>query len=201
MASWGFALTRKGLCEVIQQYLNRTGRKTRFADNLPAREFVRGFLNRHQELSVRMSKPIKRGRAQLSPDVIRDFFEKVCVVLENVPPENIINYDETNLQNNPGVEASLYKKGVKYAEHVIEHGKDCFTVMFAGSAAGELLPPYIVYKSKYVSDNWISGGPPGTRFHASSSGWMDGFLFADWFKTVALPFLKKRSGKKVLIGK
>ena len=117
-----------------------------------------------------------------------------------MPPGNIINYDETNLQNNPGSRQTLVKRGQKYAEQVRNHGKEAITVMFAGSAFSEMLLPYVIYQAKYVSDNWIVGGPPGTMYHSSPSGWSDQFLFTDWFKKIPLPYLKKLPGKKVMIG-
>ncbi len=54
--------------------------------------------------------------------------------------------------------------------------------MFCGSAAGVLLPPYVVYKSKNVYDSWCAGGPKGTAYSCTASGWFDMFTFTDWFK-------------------
>ena len=33
--------------------------------------------------------------------------------------------------------------------------------MFAGSTAGEFLPPMVVYKSENVYENWVKNGPVG----------------------------------------
>ncbi len=71
--------------------------------------------------------------------------------------------------------------------------------MFCGSAAGELLPPYVVYKGLNVYEAWCRYGPPGTVYTASQAGWFDLFIFTDWFKKVFLPNVRRKSGKKVLI--
>ena len=72
--------------------------------------------------------------------------------------------------------------------------------MFCGNAVGEMLPPYTVYKSEHLYDSWCCGGPKGSRFNRSKSGWFNEETFEDWFKTTALLCLKKQSGPKVLIG-
>lgn len=72
--------------------------------------------------------------------------------------------------------------------------------MFCGNAAGELMPPYVVYKSKNLWDTWTENGPSGTRYSNTSSGWFESQTFADWFTHMLLPRLKKIEGKKVVIG-
>ena len=44
------------------------------------------------------------------------------------------------------------------------------------------------------------GGPRGTRYSATESGWLTSFTFCDWFKELFLPHAQKLEGKKVLIG-
>ena len=50
------------------------------------------------------------------------------------------------------------KRGTKYPEKVMDSSKVAFSVMFAGSAKGDLLPPYVVYKSVHLYNQWIEGG-------------------------------------------
>lgn len=71
--------------------------------------------------------------------------------------------------------------------------------MICGSAAGEVLPPYVVYKSSQMWSTWAEGGPVGCRYHHSKSGWFDAVTYNDWFQTTLIPRLKKLNGKKVLI--
>ena len=70
--------------------------------------------------------------------------------------------------------------------------------MVAGTANGELLPPFVCYKAKGLFNSWRHGGPKGT--HYTKSGWFDATTFEEWFFSLALPFLKKKKGKKALIG-
>ena len=70
--------------------------------------------------------------------------------------------------------------------------------MFCGNAAGDLLAPYIIFKSKHLYHEWTKNGPKGARYNRTNSGWMDEATFEDWFFSIMLPKLKKQEGKKVL---
>ena len=64
--------------------------------------------------------------------------------LEGISPDNIINVDETNVTDDPGNKKILSKGGVKYPERVHNSSKASISLMYCGSAAGTLLPPYVV---------------------------------------------------------
>ena len=72
--------------------------------------------------------------------------------------------------------------------------------MFCGSAAGQILPPYVVYRGANVYEEWCTGGPKGTVNTATQSGWFDSFSFLDWLKKSFLPSIRRLQGKKILIG-
>lgn len=69
--------------------------------------------------------------------------------------------------------------------------------MFAASASGELLPPFVVYRSKQL---WVTGGPKSTRYGNTTSGWFDAIHFEKWFLQIALTWAKKLSEPKCFIG-
>ena len=97
--------------------------------------------------------------------------------LIDILPENIYNYDETNMTNNPGAKTVIVKRG--HARRVVrklEHSKQSTSIMFAGNAAGMYLPPMIVYKAQNVYAGWANGGPAGTVY-VSNNGWFDGRTF------------------------
>lgn len=120
--------------------------------------------------------------------------------VEGVPAENLWNYDETNLSDDPGNKRVLTKRGVKYPERIQDSTKSSISLMFCGNAVGELLPPYTVYKSAHLWSTWTEGGPPMARYNRSLSGWFDTTCFYDWFMTIVVPRLKKQKGRKILIG-
>ena len=78
--------------------------------------------------------------------------------------------------------------------------KSSTSIMFAGTAASELLPAYVVYKAEKLWDTWTENGPIGAQCNRSRSGWFNHACFEDWFEKVALLFCKWKSGRCVLIG-
>jgi len=199
LSTWGFPLNSKDLCHLVKEYLDSAGRHTRFIDNLPGSDFFEGFLRRHPALSVRQANNLKRARAEVTVDVVQSFFEHYAKVVEGVPPTNIWNCDETNLQEDPGATKAIFKKGVKYAEQVRDHSKNAVSVLFCGSTAGELMPPYVTVKGKNVYSSWTKGGPPGTVYTATTSGWVDTWCFTDFIRQIFVPSTRRLTGKVVLI--
>jgi hypothetical protein len=114
--------------------------------------------------------------------------------------ENILNYDETNLTDDPGKYKVICRRGCKYPEKILNSSKVGISLMFAGFANGDMMPPFVVYKSTHLWDSWMKGGPEGTRYNRSKSGWFDGVCFLNWFNTIAFPILRRLEGKKVIIG-
>jgi len=132
--------------------------------------------------------------------VINSFFDNLSQSLENVSPCSIVNYDETNFTDDPKKQKIITKRGSKHPENILDASKTSISVMMAGNAEGELLPPYIVYKAENLYPTWTENGPQGTRYNRSKSGWFDERIFDDWFHSLALPFLKKKPSPRVLIG-
>lgn len=173
----------------------------RFKNNFPGVDYIEGFLKRHkQEISARISQNIKRSRAAVSPQVIEEYFTELQNSLKDVPLSNILNYDESNLADDPGKKKVLTKRGVKYPERVMNHTKSSTSLMMAASADGTLLPCYVVYKSSNLYNTWTTNGPPNCRYNRTNSGWFDGNTFEDWVESVAIPHFNRKPGKKILIG-
>ncbi|KAK3909462.1 Jerky protein homolog-like [Frankliniella fusca] len=135
---------------------------------------------------------LNSGRRELSPDIIKKYFNCSEKELQDVPSENIWNYDETNLVDDPGRKKVLVKRVCKYPERVKNSSKAANSVMFCGNA--------MVYKAENMWDSWTKGGWPHSRYNRSKTGWFDAHSFQDWFFSLTLPRLKKQAGKKAFLG-
>lgn len=199
---WGYPLDTYDLRLFVKGYLDRRGKTVeKFKNNMPGKEFAAGFLKRHRDcLRIRMSQNIKRSRAGVTPEKVKSYFDNLRKSIEGIPPTNIVNYDETNLTNDPGRKKVIVKRGCKYPEKVMNFSKSSVSLMIAAAGNGTMLLPYTVYKAKELYHTWIENGPRGARFNRSKSGWFDSFCFEDWLITIALPYLKKLPGEKLLIG-
>lgn len=186
VSEWGFPFTRADLCQLVKICLDKSKRtEPQFKDNFPSLEWGERFLDRHkQELSERFCQNIKLSRAALTVETINNYFDNLSSSLtlpdgSTIPPERIFNYDETNLSDDPGVKRCIFKRGVKYPERVRDSSKACTSLMFCGSAAGQMLPPYVVYKSIHLYDTCMAGGPANTRYLFRETYKVD--YFADCF--------------------
>lgn len=98
------------------------------------------------------------------------------------------NCDETGICTAVASRKLLARRGEKDVHEVGGgSGKDNITILACGSAIGERLPPHVVYKGKNLMSNHTQGGPPGTRYSMSDSGWMETANFHEWFAKVFVP--------------
>lgn len=187
---------------LVKEFVDRRGKIVKkFKDNLPGRDFVYSFIRRHKnDLALRFCQNIKRARAAVSAEVINDYFDELEKELAGVPPSNIVNYDKTNLTDDPGRRRVITRRGCKYPERVMNSSKSSTSVMFAAAGSGNILPPYVVYKAQHLYQSWTEGGPTNSRYNRTKSGWFDCFCFEYWVETIAIPYLRRLEGRKFLTG-
>ena len=123
---------------------------------------------------------------------VTNWFSKVSTVLVEAglgdrPQDDIgrrlWNCDETAFATDVASRKILARKGEKNVHETGGgSGREYITVLGCGSASGERLPPYIVYKGKNLWTSWTKGGPAGTLYTVSDSGWMERPNFLEWFK-------------------
>ena len=80
--------------------------------------------------------------------------------------------------------------------------KQCsYTVLVAGSVAGECLPPQFLFKGKHLYESWTALGPAtyGCNICAESeSGWMTDTVFENWFSSSFVPLDAGRKNPLIL---
>ena len=93
------------------RYLEGNGRLSIFDNKLPGKKWAYSFIKRHKsKLAYRVVQNIKPSRAEKTPDEMNEYFTNLQLSLEGVPSDNILNYDETNLTDDPGVPKVLIQK-------------------------------------------------------------------------------------------
>lgn len=194
VAKWGFPLTRLDIRDVVKKYLDKQGKAVSvFKDNVPGPDFLDAFMLRNN-LTIRTASNIKRSRSSVNRDDILNFFNNAELALKDVKSKNLYNYDETNVTDDPGAKKVIVPRNTKRVERVQEHSRATISIMVCGNAHGDLLPPMVVYKALNLYDNWTQGGPAGTRYASSASGWFDMNLFETWFFKILLPHVEATRG-------
>ena len=199
-ADFNYPMRKGDLQDLVQNYCNEHTVDVRWKNLRPGKHWVRAFRKRWQH-EVKMKKPknIKRSRAKVSPQVTKDFFKRLAPNLENIPATHLFNCDETNLRDDPEAELAFFSARSKYHEKVMDASKQCTSVMFCCSAAGEMLPPMVVFKSVNGSlyKCWCENGPANAVYAATKSGWLTTTEFNQWFSDVFLVHI--RSGWGLII--
>ncbi|CAH1965359.1 unnamed protein product [Acanthoscelides obtectus] len=180
---------------------------------MPGTDWARSFLQRHKkDISQKVASNIQRARANVSREDIVQYFENLSETLKHIPACIIFNYDETNVQDDPGKQRLLVRRGTKYPERICNFTKTPTTIMMCGSASGVLLPPYVICKAEKMWKQWIEPGPKdepccnnrccsvGSRYNRTQHGWMDAQTFTDWLESAFVPHAKSLPRRNVLIG-
>lgn len=139
-----------------------------------------------------MAHAITRKRAQVTQEMVQNYFDYLHKELQDVPPSNIFNFDETGFHDIPKKQTLLFRRSCKNPEIILNSTKSCYTVMFCCNATGEFVPLYIIFKAKQKWTSWIQGAPARTRMAVSKSGWIDATTFDDWFEEQLLTVLQQK---------
>ena len=142
---------------------------------------------KRNNLTTRLCQNISRKRSQVLPEIIERYFNNLAEMIDGVALKNIMTYDETNLSDDPGKKKSVFRRGVKYPEPIMNSTKARMSVKFSATANGALLPTYVVYKALHLMNTWTEGGPAKARYNQTKSGWFDSVTFKDWFFAVVAP--------------
>ena len=131
-------------------------------------------------------------------DIIKSYFshlEKWVIV----PPECIYNFDETNVLDDPGAKTVICRRGRNRVERKVNHLKTSISFMLCGTAAGEFIPPMVVYKSEHCYENWTIGGYNNMVYDCTTNRWFDSRTFQTWFFKQFIPSIRKHQGKQVVL--
>ncbi|CAL1538232.1 unnamed protein product [Lymnaea stagnalis] len=124
-------------------------------------KWFRSFLTRHPECYIRKSRKTKNERPE------KQHFNQLDMILTTYnmkeSPHCIFSLVELPLTMLKNGEISLNKK-------LTFLGKVPSTILFCGSAAGQALPPFLIFSGKTLDKSVLSGVTPGAGGIACSSG-------------------------------
>ena len=98
---------------------------------------------------------------------------KIWGVLPKFKGNHVMNFDETNLSDDPGWKKVITRRGPKYPKRVINSSKSATSLMYAALADEKVLPPYVVYKAVNMYDTWTSVCWKWARYNHNKSGWFE----------------------------
>lgn len=120
MGQRGFPLTRKVIKKVATDVVKASGRPPRInIESGPSHKWVRQFLKRHPQLSLRTPHPLEKDRSLVSQDRVDKFYTLLNETLTRLGIKDdqtkIINFDETGFSGKEHArEKIVLKKGTKH---------------------------------------------------------------------------------------
>ena len=105
-------------------------------------------------------QPLESARKkQTNPWIIYGFYDLLEETIQDLgiqsKPQQIWNYDETSFCHDPSQTKVVASKGEKSSRLTAATGRENTSVLACVNAAGEKLPPCVIFKGKNLWDSWI----------------------------------------------
>ena len=153
------------------------------ANTMAGYDWLRGFLSRHDDLSVRIPQGTNIARAVGFNRVKVGQFCNALLKKETFTGSSIWNMDETRIINMHTPRKVIATKGVRQVGKMTSGERGAtVTVICAMSASGQFLPPMMIFPRKCMLDQLMRGAPAQSVGVCSTNGWTDCDLFVKWLK-------------------
>ena len=184
-----YGLTLKDLKSLAFQLAERNGIDHPFnkVTMMAGEQWVKGFLKRHPNLSVRRPEATSIARAAaFNPTNVASFFKLLKDSLDEkkISHHRIFNVDETGIttvQARPSKIIALKGKHQVGTATSAERGV-LITAVICNSASGLYVPPMLIFPRVRGKAELENGTPPSTLMAYHPSGWMQSHLFTEWFR-------------------
>ncbi|CAH1965165.1 unnamed protein product [Acanthoscelides obtectus] len=187
MESRLFGLTRIELRRLAYQLAERNNIQHNFHHEMAGVDWLKGFLRRHQNLSVRTPEATSAARAMgFNKVAVGQFFGLLTKLMDdyNFRPTRIYNVDETGLTTVPKSQSKIIAmKGRRQVGTLTsaERGQ-LITAVLCTSAAGHYVPPFLIFPRMRMKEELLDGTPAETGYSCHISGWMQTHIFIEWMQ-------------------
>lgn len=142
---------------------------------MAGRQWFYRYRNKYLELSLRKPEATSLARAIGFNKVnVNKFYDNSKCIYQhnNFPPQNIFNLDQTGCSTVHNLEKVLAPKTLKLLGKITsgERGENV-TMIACINAAGNSVPPMIIFPRVHFKDYMMKNGPPGSIAEANRSGW------------------------------
>ena len=113
-------------------YTQKCSSLNRVKNNLSGKNWFESFMKRNN-LTKRVADNVEISSPIVNSDIINNYFDNLKEEIGDIPPQCLLNYDETNITDDPGVKHVIVSRGYgRRVERKQEHSKQSTSVMFCG---------------------------------------------------------------------
>jgi hypothetical protein len=145
----------------------------------------RRFCERQPDLSLRRGDVTAHVRMNdVNSETLKQYFTLLNDVLTeqdlHSKPAQVYNVDESGIPFDPRAPNVVATKGMKKVRYRSSGKKGQVTVVGCASAAGQAIPPMVIFDAMRLNPEWTKGEFPGTTYGLSDNGWINSELFEAW---------------------
>ena len=113
------------------------------------------------------------------------------MTMEEIPPELIINWDQTGMEIVPSSSWTMNQCGAKRVDMVGLDDKCQITVVLCSTLTGELLPVQLIYAGTTSGCHPKFNFPPGWHITYSKKHWSNEETMIQYVENIILPYVKR----------
>lgn len=155
-----------------------------------------GSLHFAEDIICPLKNPSPLRKKMTDPFIIYEYFELLKNTLQELNltdhPKRTWNLDETSLCLDPTRTKVVGAIGAACTRTTCGSAKENITVLTTVNAAGKKLDPLIVYKGKYMYQQWMVENAEydfQLTYASSKRGWMESEFFYNYMPNVIIPSL------------
>ncbi|XP_047235399.1 MFS-type transporter clz9 [Girardinichthys multiradiatus] len=184
MSKHGFPLTKQQVVSFASSIYKRQHRRVAFS-KLGQTWWLNFRKRQEKNITIQPADNVVRGRAVcVRKEAVDQFFRLLNTVIDTHRlrdlPGQIYNCSETGYQL--GRRKAVLSKPTSLGYKPASSSRDHVSVLACFNAAGEDVPPFIIYSKAYPGGVcYKTQGPPNALYGWSESGYVNSELFKKWF--------------------
>lgn len=158
----------------------------------PTKDWAYHFLARMQFVRRKATTAKSKVSALEFNQLRDDFFSELfsIVTMEEIPPELVLNWDQTGIHLVPAAAWTMAERGSKRVEIDGVNDKRQITAVFCGSLIGEFLPVQIIYKGKTERCHPQFQFPLDWNVTHSPKHWSTEDTMIEYISEIIVPFVE-----------
>ena len=178
----GYGKTRRDVMAIAQSVASSKGvlRNERISQG-----WFHRFLGRHENLALRRGDSSAHSRMNaMNTETVKQYFDLLEDTLKELDlvsrPAQVYNVDETGMPLDPKAPNVIAERGAKKVRYRASGKKGQVTIVACANAAGQAIPPMVIFDAKKLNHAWTAHEIPGTKYGLSDKGWINTDLFEGW---------------------